>query len=85
MREAVARAPVILLPLGSFEDQGPHMPIGDYLLADVMAEKIARKSARLGMKSMLLRCCLLAAQIILDICRVVLLFLKPLFRPSCGI
>ncbi|WP_255029899.1 creatininase family protein [Acetobacter persici] len=48
MREAVARTPIILLPLGSFEDQGPHMPMGDYLLADAMAEKIARKSVQAG-------------------------------------
>ncbi|PCD79530.1 creatininase [Acetobacter orleanensis] len=48
MREAVARSPVILLPLGSFEDQGPHMPMGDYLLADAMAEKIARQAAAAG-------------------------------------
>ncbi|MFT9215921.1 MAG: creatininase family protein [Acetobacter malorum] len=48
MREAVARSPVILLPLGSFEDQGPHMPMGDYLLADAMAEKIARKVSAAG-------------------------------------
>lgn len=48
MREAVTRSPVILLPLGSFEDQGPHMPMGDYLLADAMAEQIARKAAAAG-------------------------------------
>lgn len=48
MREAVARSPVILLPLGSFEDQGPHMPMGDYLLADTVAEKIARKASAAG-------------------------------------
>lgn len=48
MRDAVARSPVVLLPLGSFEDQGPHMPMGDYLLADVVAGQIARKAAAAG-------------------------------------
>nr|WP_298795186.1 creatininase family protein [uncultured Acetobacter sp.] len=48
MRDAAARSPVILLPLGSFEDQGPHMPMGDYLLADAVAEKIARKASAAG-------------------------------------
>lgn len=43
-REAYARRPVILLPMGSHEDQGPHAPMGDFLLADRMAELIARRA-----------------------------------------
>ena len=33
VREILGKNPVILLPLGSHEDQGPHAPMGDYLLA----------------------------------------------------
>lgn len=40
--------PVILLPLGSQEDHGPNQPMGDYLLADMMAERIARQAHVLG-------------------------------------
>jgi len=45
---ALARDPVILLPLGSHEDHGPHQPMGDYLLADIIAERIARRAHELG-------------------------------------
>ncbi|MFT9315784.1 MAG: creatininase family protein [Acetobacter orientalis] len=48
MRKVVQRQPVILLPLGSFEDQGPHMPMGDYLLADIMAQRIATAATEQG-------------------------------------
>lgn len=51
MREVAARNPVILLPLGSFEDQGPHMPMGDYLLADAMAERIAQQATQNGLET----------------------------------
>jgi creatinine amidohydrolase len=40
--------PVILLPLGSQEDHGPHLPMGDYLLADILAERIAASSSTTG-------------------------------------
>lgn len=36
---------VVLLPMGSLEDQGIHAPMGDYLAADLMAMEIA-KAAR---------------------------------------
>ena len=29
MREILPARPVVLLPLGNFEDQGPHAPMGD--------------------------------------------------------
>lgn len=48
---AARNAPVILLPLGSHEDHGPHQPMGDYLLADMIAERIARRAAELGVPS----------------------------------
>ncbi len=47
-REAYARRPVILLPLGSHEDQGPHAPMGDYLSAERMAELIAKRAGEKG-------------------------------------
>jgi creatinine amidohydrolase len=47
-REVYARRPVILLPMGSHEDQGPHAPMGDYLSADRMAELIARRASERG-------------------------------------
>jgi creatinine amidohydrolase len=46
--EAAGQSPVILLPLGSHEDHGPHQPMGDYLLADILAERIARHTAQKG-------------------------------------
>jgi creatinine amidohydrolase len=33
--------PVILLPLGSHEDHGPQLPMGDYVLAEILAARIA--------------------------------------------
>ena len=44
MREILPARPVVLLPLGSFEDQGPHAPMGDYLSAERMAELIAERA-----------------------------------------
>ncbi|MET0529913.1 MAG: creatininase family protein, partial [Microvirga sp.] len=36
-RERLAERPVILLPFGSQEEQGPHAPMGDYMLAERLA------------------------------------------------
>ena len=47
-RALYARRPVVLLPLGSHEDQGPHAPMGDYLLAETLAERIARRATEGG-------------------------------------
>ena len=47
-RTLYARNPVILLPMGSHEDQGPHAPMGDYLLAEKMAELIALRATEAG-------------------------------------
>ena len=38
--------PIILLPMGSQEDQGPHAPMGDYLLAEKIAELAALRATR---------------------------------------
>ena len=45
-RELYAKNPIILLPMGSHEDQGPHAPMGDYLLAEKFAELIALQIGR---------------------------------------
>ncbi|MDA8051018.1 MAG: creatininase family protein [Rhodospirillales bacterium] len=47
-RERLAARPVILLPLGSHEDQGPHAPMGDFLSAAAMAERIAARAGERG-------------------------------------
>lgn len=47
-RALYARNPVVLLPLGSQEDQGPHAPMGDYLLAERMGELIAARATAAG-------------------------------------
>jgi creatinine amidohydrolase len=35
---------VILLPLGSVEVQGPCNPMGDYMLASILAERVAART-----------------------------------------
>jgi creatinine amidohydrolase len=51
-REILGRNPVILLPLGSHEDQGPHAPMGDYLLAEHVAAQIASRASELGVQTL---------------------------------
>ena len=51
-REILAKNPVILLPLGSHEDQGPHAPMGDYLLAELVANQIAERAFGLGVETL---------------------------------
>lgn len=47
-RRLMAENPVILVPMGSHEDQGPHQPMGDYLLADRIAEIAADRAQAAG-------------------------------------
>jgi creatinine amidohydrolase len=47
-RALYARKPVILLPMGSQEDQGPHAPMGDYLSAAAIAERMAARATERG-------------------------------------
>ncbi len=54
--QAMTLKPVILLPLGSHEDHGPHLPMGDYLLADRLAGRIAVSAARMGCRSFVAPC-----------------------------
>lgn len=51
-REILAKNPVILLPMGSHEDQGPHAPMGDYLLADKIAELAACRASERGVPAL---------------------------------
>lgn len=50
-RELYDGNPVILLPLGSHEDQGPQSPMGDYLLAEKIAELAALKATQAGVRT----------------------------------
>lgn len=47
-RDRLPEDPVILLPLGSQEEQGPHAPMGDYLLADAVAQRTAELSGSIA-------------------------------------
>ena len=47
-RGLYARRPVILVPLGSYENQGPHAPMGDYLSAERLTEIIAQRATAQG-------------------------------------
>lgn len=51
-RTLLAANPVILLPLGSHEDQGPHAPMGDYLLAEKIAELAAIRASQAGTRTL---------------------------------
>ena len=50
-RELYRLNPVVLLPMGSHEDQGPHAPMGDYLLAEKIAELAAVKATASGTRT----------------------------------
>lgn len=43
-RERLPEKPVILLAFGSQEEQGPHAPMGDYMLTEVVAAQVAEAS-----------------------------------------
>jgi creatinine amidohydrolase len=43
-RERLPERPVIILPLGSQEEQGPHAPMGDYVLAERVALLVAERA-----------------------------------------
>ncbi len=43
-RQRMVEKPVVLLPLGSQEEQGPHAPMGDYVLAERVAQLIAERA-----------------------------------------
>lgn len=43
-KERMAEDPVILVPLGSQEIQGPMAPMGDFMLTESLADRVARQS-----------------------------------------
>ena len=51
-RTLLAANPIILLPMGSHEDQGPHSPMGDYMLAEKVAELAALKASQAGTRAL---------------------------------
>lgn len=48
LRALLPRRPLVLLPLGSQEDQGAHAPMGDFRLAAKLAGRIARTATNAG-------------------------------------
>ena len=54
--QAAAANPVVLLPLGSHEDHGPHLPMGDYLLAEQLAVRIAQAATDKGIATFVAPC-----------------------------
>lgn len=53
-RPRLAHNPVLLLPLGSLEEQGPHTPMGDFLLAERIALLIAARAQAAGHDTLVL-------------------------------
>jgi creatinine amidohydrolase len=51
-RERMAKDPVILLPLGSQEVQGPCNPMGDFMLARILAERVAERTGAIAAPTM---------------------------------
>lgn len=47
-RQELTGDAVVLLPMGSLEDQGIHAPMGDYMAADLMAVEIAKAAREMG-------------------------------------
>jgi creatinine amidohydrolase len=46
MREAIARQPVVLLPFGTIEDHGPHLPLNtDNVIVEAICLEAARRAA----------------------------------------
>lgn len=46
--EAFRKNPVILIPMGSIEQHGPHIPVGDYRYATEVARRIAEKTGAIA-------------------------------------
>jgi creatinine amidohydrolase len=46
--EAFRRNPVILIPTGSVEEHGPHVPVGDYRYATEVARRIAEQTGAIA-------------------------------------
>ena len=50
--ERMVDAPVILLPLGSQEEQGPHAPMGDFMLTERVAGMVAERAGAIAAPTM---------------------------------
>ena len=61
-RQHVTEDAVVLLPMGSLEDQGIHAPMGDYLAADLMALEIAKTARDRGVSTFVALLCPLGAR-----------------------
>jgi creatinine amidohydrolase len=46
--EAFRANPVILIPMGSIEEHGPHVPVGDYRYATEVARRIAERTGAIA-------------------------------------
>jgi creatinine amidohydrolase len=44
VKERFAEKPVVLLPMGAQETQGPHVPMGDFVLAERLAARVGEKA-----------------------------------------
>lgn len=44
VEEALKAQPVVLFPLGSIEQHGPHAPVGDYRMAEILAVEAAQEA-----------------------------------------
>lgn len=53
-RARLVPRPVLILPMGSLEEHGPHMPMGDYLLAERLATMIAERAFEAGAPTLVL-------------------------------
>jgi creatinine amidohydrolase len=47
IREALKGKPVVMMPLGSVEQHGPHTPVGDYLATKEIARRVAESTGAL--------------------------------------
>lgn len=48
VQQAFARNPVILIPMGSIEEHGPHVPVGDYRYAEEVSRRIAERTGSIS-------------------------------------
>ena len=44
--------PIILLPMGSHEDQGPHAPMGDWMLTEILSIRAAERANAIAAPTM---------------------------------
>jgi creatinine amidohydrolase len=54
--QALRLDPVILVPLASHEDHGPYQPMGDFVLADILAERVAQAATAMGTPAFVAPC-----------------------------